>query len=140
MIILSIDFGTSRTGLAMCDNQELLAYPLRTIFEKNELTLSIKISKIISKNSVDLIVVGLPKNMNGSIGKSVNKILEFSEILKKFTDKKIIFWDERNTTNLALHYLNKTNTRNKKRKKILDTVVAVIILEEYLRFKNKDNL
>ncbi len=135
MIIMSIDFGKARTGLAICDNSEILASPLCTIEEKNEEILAQKINKKAKENHAESIVMGLPKNMDGSIGSSAERVQKFAEILKKYSDLPINFWDERKTTVTAHEYLNETNVRGAKRKSIIDSLSASIILENYLRFR-----
>ncbi len=135
MIIMSIDFGKARTGLALCDKEEMLAFPLEVVNEKNPEILCEKISKKIAENKVEKIVFGLPKNMDGSLGESVQRVKEVAKILRTKTTIEIDFWDERQTTVSAHAYLNTTNTRGKKRKSIIDAVSAVIILENYLNYR-----
>ena len=135
MIIMSIDFGKARTGLALCDKNETLAFPLEVIEEKNAEILCEKIAKKISENKVEKAVFGLPKNMDGSLGESAQRVKQTAEILKSKTNIPIDFWDERQTTVSAHSYLNATNTRGKKRKSIIDAVSAVIILENYLNYR-----
>lgn len=135
MIIMSIDFGKARTGLALCDKGEMLAFPLEVIEEKNAEILCEKIAKKISENKVEKAVFGLPKNMDGSLGESAQRVRQIAEILKSKTNVPIDFWDERQTTVSAHSYLNATNTRGKKRKSIIDAVSAVIILENYLNYR-----
>ena len=81
----------------------------------------------------ELIVVGLPKNMDSSIGERAQRCIDFADELSKKCGIKTVMWDERLTTVSAHHYLNQTNTRGKKRKNTVDAVAAVIILEDYLR-------
>lgn len=135
MIIMSIDFGRVRTGLALCDKNEMLAFPLEVIEEKNREALCEKIAKKITENEVEKVVFGLPKNMDGTLGESAQRVKEVAGILKSKKDIPIEFWDERQTTVSAHSYLNATNTRGKKRKSIIDAVSAVIILENYLNYR-----
>lgn len=139
MVIMSIDFGKVRTGLAVCDKSEILASPLCVITEKDEETLAQKISKKAEEMSTEEIVMGLPKNMDGTIGESAERVQKFAEILKKYSDIPMIFWDERKTTVTAHEYLNETNIRGKKRKSIIDVLSASIILENYLKFRKNSN-
>lgn len=134
MIIMAIDYGKARTGLALCDKKEILSFPLETIEEKNPDILCEKIAEKIKENKAELVVFGLPKNMDGSLGESAKNVQNLAENLRSKIDIKTDFWDERRTTITAHEYLNETNTRGKKRKSIIDTVSAVIILENYLRF------
>lgn len=136
---MSIDYGKARTGLAICDKEEMLAFPLDVINEKNPEILCEKISKKISENKIEKVVFGLPKNMDGSLGESAQKVKEVAEILRSKIGIEIDFWDERQTTVSAHAYLNTTNTRGKKRKSIIDAVSAVIILENYLNYRKSGN-
>ena len=139
MIIMSIDYGKARTGLAICDKEEMLAFPLDVINEKKPEVLCEKIAKKISENKIEKVVFGLPKNMDGSLGESAQKVKEVAEILRSKIGIEIDFWDERQTTVSAHAYLNTTNTRGKKRKSIIDAVSAVIILENYLNYRKSGN-
>ena len=136
---MAIDLGLSRTGLAVCDKQELISYPLETIKEKNFNKLCLKIVEKIKEINAQLIVIGLPKNMDGSEGESAKRSVKFRDELKKYLDINIVLWDERKTTSIATTYLNITNTRGKKRQNIIDTVSATIILEDYIKFKKSLN-
>lgn len=135
MIIMSIDFGKARTGLALCDKNELLPFPLGVIEEKNTETLCEKIAEKIIENKVEKVVFGLPKNMDGSLGESAERVKKTAQILQTKINIETDFWDERQTTISAHSYLNTTNTRGKKRKSIIDAVSAVIILESYLNYR-----
>ena len=139
MIIMSIDYGKARTGLAICDKEEMLAFPLDVINEKKPEVLCEKIAKKISENKIEKVVFGLPKNMDGSLGESAQRVKEVAEILRSKVNAEIDFWDERQTTVSAHAYLNTTNTRGKKRKSIIDAVSAVIILENYLNYRKSGN-
>lgn len=132
---MAIDLGLSRTGLAVCDKQELISYPLETIKEKNFDKLCLKIVEKIKEIKAQLIIIGFPKNMDGSEGESAKRTVKFRDELEKYLDINIVLWDERKTTSIATTYLNITNTRGKKRKNIIDTVSATIILEDYIKFK-----
>lgn len=141
MIIMSIDLGDTRTGLAICDKTETLSYPLCTITEKDKNNLAKKIEEKIRETKTELIVLGLPKNMDGSLGDSAKKSMLFKNTLESISKVPIVFWDERRTTISAANFLNETNTRGKKRKSIIDALSASIILENYLMFrKNSENI
>lgn len=135
MIIMAIDYGKVRTGLALCDKKEILSFPLGTIEEKNPDILCEKIAEKIKENKAELVVFGLPKNMDGSLGESAKNVQNLAENLRSKIDIKTDFWDERRTTITAHEYLNETNTRGRKRKSIIDAVSATIILENYLSFR-----
>ena len=138
MIIMSIDLGKVRTGIAVCDKNEILAFPLCIITEKDENILLEKIFQKALEVKAEKIIIGLPKNMDGTLGESAKRALKFGESLKSKINIPIDFWDERQTTMIANNYLNETNTRGKKRKSIIDSLSASIILENYLNYINKN--
>ena len=98
MIIMSIDLGKTRTGLALCDKDEIISFPVCTITEKNFEKLADKIKEIIIEKNVELLVLGLPKNMNGSIGESAQNAINFKDMMKSIIDIEVVLWDERRTT------------------------------------------
>lgn len=133
MIILSVDYGDVRTGVAVCDKLQMLASPVCVITQKDQQKLGDEIAEIAKSRSAEKIVLGLPKNMDGSEGFRAEACREFAEILGEKTGLPIEFQDERLTTVSAHNILNATNTRGKKRKQVIDAVSAVLILEDYLR-------
>ena len=135
MVILSVDYGDVRTGIAVCDKMEILASPVTVITQSYEPKLIAEIEKIISQYKPELIVVGLPKNMDGSSGDRAEKCKKFAEALSEKTGIKTQMVDERLTTVSAHRALNVTNVRGNKRKEIVDAVSAVMILESYLASK-----
>ena len=138
MIIMSVDLGKARTGLAVCDKTEFLASPYKVIFEKSPNKLPEKVVQAALEAKAELIVVGLPKNMDGTEGESAQNARAFAERLKELTGLPVDMQDERGTTITAHGYLNDTNTRGKKRKAVVDEVAATIILQDYLdKRKNK---
>ncbi len=138
MIIMAIDLGKARTGLAVCDEEEILASPIGVIHEKDQETLTKKIIEKIEETNPQLIIVGLPKNMDGTIGDSANYAQEFANNLKVKINLPIEMWDERRTTITANEYLNNAQVSGRKKKSIIDAVSATIILESFLnRRKNK---
>ncbi len=132
MVILSVDYGDVRTGIAVCDKMEILASPVTVITQSYEPKLIAEIEKIISQYKPELIVVGLPKNMDGSSGERAEKCKKFAVALSEKTGIKTLMVDERLTTVSAHKALNVTNVRGNKRKEIVDAVPAVMILESYL--------
>ena len=139
MIIMSVDLGKARTGIALCDKSEFLASPHTVIFEKSDKKLLEKVAQTAIEAKAELIVVGLPKNMDGSEGESAQNARAFAEKLGELTKLPTVMQDERGTTVTAHNYLNATNTRGKKRKNVVDAVAAVIILQDYLDAKkNRD--
>lgn len=124
--------GKARTGIALCDKSEFLASPHTVIFEKSDKKLLEKVAQTAIEAKAELIVVGLPKNMDGSEGESAQNARAFAEKLGDLTELPTVMQDERGTTVTAHNYLNATNTRGKKRKNVVDAVAAVIILQDYL--------
>lgn len=138
MIILSVDLGKVRTGLAVCDRGEVLASPLAVIQERDRDRLVEKISASARESGAEQIVVGLPRNMDGSEGESAKNAREIGAMLEAVTGLPVAFCDERGTTITAHSYLNDTNTRGKKRKAVVDAVAATVILEDYLQFRRNN--
>lgn len=138
MKIIAVDFGDSRTGLAMCDKTEMLASPLCVISEKDFEECIKKTAEKIAENKADIAVVGYPKNMNNTVGERAEKCTLFAEKLKEQTGIPVELWDERCTTVSAHNYLNTTNTRGKKRKAVVDAVAATIILESYMGWRKNN--
>ncbi|MCD8006748.1 MAG: Holliday junction resolvase RuvX [Oscillospiraceae bacterium] len=140
MKILAVDYGDARTGLASCDKGESIASPVGTISEWNRERLLEKISAKAKELGTELIVVGLPKNMDGSEGERAEKCKDFASELSELSGIKTTLWDERITTVEAIGILNETNVRGKKRKAVIDTVAATLILENYLEYRRKKGL
>jgi len=132
MIIAAVDLGKARTGIAVCDKTEFLASPHTVIFEK--------VKETVVNLKAEIVVVGLPKNMDGSEGESAQNARAFAERLHNETGLQVDLQDERGTTITAHNFLNDTNTRGKKRKNVVDEVAATIILQNYLdKRKNSKN-
>ncbi len=138
MIIMSVDLGKARTGIAVSDNSESFTFPKTVITEYNTEKLVEKITTCANEYDAELIVVGLPKNMNGSEGYRADECRLIGEKIKALSGKEIIMWDERCTTVSAHTALNFTNTKGKKRKAVVDAVAAVIILEDYLQYRKNN--
>lgn len=136
MVIISVDYGDARTGVAACDKLQLLASPVTVIKQKDPELLSEEIKKICLEKKAEKIVLGLPKNMDGSEGFRAEACKEFAKLLSEKTGLSVDFQDERLTTVSAHNILNATDTRGKKRKAVVDAVSAVLILEDYLRKHN----
>ena len=132
MIILSVDYGDARTGIAVCDRMQILASPVTVINQSYEPKVIAQIKGLAQKHGAERIVVGLPKNMDGSQGERAQKCRAFAERLGEETGIETVLWDERLTTVSAHRALNVTNVTGKKRKDIVDAVSAVMILEDYL--------
>lgn len=132
MIILAVDLGKARTGLAVCDQSEILASPAGVITEYNPEKRLEKVAAEALARKAELLVVGLPRNMDGSEGESAQNARAFGQALSEKTGIPVEFQDERGTTITAHGYLNDTNTRGKKRKAVVDAVAAVVILQNFL--------
>lgn len=132
---MSVDFGDARTGIAVCGKSEMIASPVTVINEKNFNLCLEKTAALAKEQRAEQIIVGYPKNMNGTIGERAEKCALFAQELEKLTGVTVKLWDERNTTVSAHNALNVTNTRGKKRKAVVDAVAATIILESYLDFR-----
>jgi putative Holliday junction resolvase len=135
MVILSVDYGRVRTGIAVCDKNEIIASPVTVIKEVRPEVLAEKISVICKERGAEGIVLGLPKNMDGSEGESARNVRNFAVTLHEKTGLSVELHDERCTTVSAHGYLNMTDTRGKKRKDVVDSVAAVIILEDYISYR-----
>ena len=132
MRILGIDYGDARVGVAVTDIMGFMANGVKTIKNKGTKKLLEELGSVIKEYNPEKIVVGLPKNMDGSEGFRVEATQEFVKNLKTIYTGEIILQDERLTSMEAKRYLSETNTFGKKRKEVLDTVAAVLILEQYL--------
>ena len=129
---LGVDYGDVRTGLAECDVSGLLASGITTIKEGGMRKTAIRVAKEAEIRSCKKIVIGLPKNMDGTMGERTDVIKAFAEILKEYTSIPIDFFDERMSTMIAYRYLGATETFGKKRKDAVDTLSAEIILQGYI--------
>lgn len=138
MIIMSVDLGDARTGIAVSDKTESFAFPKGVITEYNKQKRVQKVADMAKEFSVEMIVVGLPKNMDGSLGFRAEECSEAAEEIRAATGLEVVLWDERCTTVLAHNLLNATDTRGKKRKESVDAVAAVMILESYLSFRKNN--
>ena len=138
MKIMSVDFGDARTGIALCDKSELLASPLTVIKERAFEKAAEKVSSLAKAEKAELIVVGYPKNMDGSCGDRAKKCSDFKDLVEALSGIPCELWDERGTTITAHNFLNETNVRGKKRKDVVDAVAAVIILENYLSYRRNN--
>lgn len=140
MVILAIDYGDVRTGIAVCDKFEMLASPVCVITQRDSTALIAEIVKIAKEKGAQALVVGLPKNMDASQGERAQKCAAFAEELERESSIKTVLRDERLTTVSAHNALNMTNTRGKKRKQAVDQVAAVMILQDYIDYRRLNNL
>lgn len=136
MVILSVDYGDARTGVAVCDKNEILASPVCTLKEKDRQALAEKIVEICNEKKAQMIVIGLPRNMDGTYGYRCDECRVLADEIQSIQNIDVQFEDERLTTVMAHNFLNTTDTRGKKRKAVVDTVSAVLILESYINKRN----
>ena len=134
---MSIDYGDARTGVAFCDVREMLASAYTVIKESYQPKLAARLIEIINKEKAEMVVIGLPRNMDGSYGFRAEKCRELGELLKSEIDIPVDFEDERLTTVIAHDILSSNNVCGKKRKNTVDAVSAVVILQSYIDKRNK---
>ena len=137
MKIMSVDYGDVRTGIALSDIRGILASPLTVIKESYQPKLAKEIVSLAVDNDVKTVVIGLPRNMDGSCGYRCDECKSLGEAISNINaELNICFEDERLTTVMAHNVLSENNVRGKKRKDTVDAVSAVMILQSYLD-KNK---
>ncbi len=127
-----MDYGRKRIGLALSDDGEILASPLPIYEQKHPGGVLPLIGSLAEKHEVGGIVVGLPKNMDGSLGPMAQEVLRFAAELRKITACPVIMIDERETSVKAEQILIAADRSRKKRRKVQDSVAAVLILQRYL--------
>ena len=135
--IMGIDYGDARTGVAISDLLCSIVGSTCVVPSRNRDKAVADIVKLCKDNMVGEIVVGLPRNMDGSEGPRAQLCREFAEVLKEATGLPIAMWDERRTTVEAHNILSQHNYHGKKRKETVDAVAASLILEGYLAFKKR---
>ena len=139
MRILALDLGKVRTGVAMSDVTGTLASPLCVIKETNRNELVKRIVDLVKKYSVKVVVVGFPKNMDGTEGESAKNSLKFKEELESLVDCEVLLVDERWSTKSAQYYLNIGTTKSRKKKSVIDGVAATVILQQYLDSNKRES-
>ena len=135
MRILAVDLGDVRTGLAICDIEETLAYPLEVIHERERGETAKKVAAAAVFHKADMVIVGHPKNRDGSLGERARISEEFAEALGLLTGLPVDLWDERGTTISAQAALNFGTTKPRKKKAVIDAVAATILLESFLAYR-----
>lgn len=133
--IMGLDIGDKTIGVAVSDLMGLTAQGIKTINRVGKNKDIEELKKIISERQINLIVSGLPKNMTGDIGLQGEKVMKFCKLLKEETGLEIEFWDERLSTVAAERSLLEADVSRKKRKKVVDMLAAVIILQGFLDYK-----
>ncbi|ADL68778.1 Holliday junction resolvase YqgF [Thermoanaerobacterium thermosaccharolyticum DSM 571] len=138
MRTIGLDVGDKTIGVAISDPSGLIAQGIKTIKRSNLDDDILEIKRIANSFKAEEIVVGFPKNMNGTIGSQGQKVINFVEVLKKEINLPIMLWDERLTTVEASRMLIEgADMRRDKRKKVIDKLAATIILQGYLDHKRK---
>ncbi|MCR5128251.1 MAG: Holliday junction resolvase RuvX [Lachnospiraceae bacterium] len=135
MRIMGLDFGSKTVGVAISDELGLTAQGKEIVRRERESKLRqtcARIEELIVEYGVERIVMGLPKNMDGSEGERVDKTKEFQEMLERRTGLEVVLWDERLTTVAADRYMSEAGIRGAKRKELVDEIAAVFILQGYL--------
>ena len=135
MRIMAIDYGDAHTGIAISDPTGFMAGYTTTINAYRAEVVVEQICALVKEYGVEELVLGYPKNMDGTLGPRAEKAAAMSELLKEATSLPVVLWDERRTT-IDAHQILMNNGKNaKKRKKTVDVVAASLILEGYLTFK-----
>ena len=137
MRYLGLDLGTKTLGLALSDKLGIVATFYKNITYKDINELITEIKEIIEKEKVESLVLGLPKNMNNSLGERAEETIKFKELLEKETEKEVHLEDERLTTKVAESILINADVSRKKRKKVIDGLSAVGILQSFLDRKDR---
>lgn len=135
MRIMAIDYGDAHTGVAISDLTGLLAGYTATIHTRRQEEVLSKLGELIREYGVEELVLGYPKNMDGTLGPRAEKARELEEALKERFSLPVVLWDERRTTIDAHNILQSAGKNARKRKAVVDSVAAALILEGYLTFR-----
>ena len=130
--ILSVDFGDTRTGLAVSDVSRYLASGIGYVSPGGIVKTADKVSEVAKEQRASAVIVGLPRNMDGSEGFRAERVREFADLLRQRLEAPVVMFDERMTTMAASRFLSETGTRGAKRKTVVDTLSAQIILQNAL--------
>ena len=134
MRVMAIDYGDARTGIAISDALGMLTGTTTVIHSWNPEKTAQEIVRLVRENGVERIVMGFPRNMDGTEGPRADLYREFAAKLEELLGEKIVLWDERRTTIEAHQILSENNYHGKKRKNTVDAVAASLILEGYLSY------
>lgn len=132
MRILALDFGSKRIGVAVSDETKTIAQPLEFIPAEPFADFLVRLKEILAEKEVDVVLLGLPRNMDGSYGPAAQKVQAFATALRTAITVPIKLWDERLTTSQADRILIQGNVRREKRKEKVDKLAAAILLQSYL--------
>jgi putative Holliday junction resolvase len=132
MRILALDHGSKRIGVAVSDETKTIAQPLEYIPAEPFADFLARLKQLLAEKEIDLILVGLPRNMDGSFGPAAQKVEAFAAVLKTAVTVPIKMWDERLTSTMANRFLIQGNVSRDKRKEKVDKMAAAILLQSYL--------
>ena len=135
MRILAIDHGSKRIGIAISDELQMIAQPMEYILAEPFADFLLRLKQILQEKEVELILVGMPRNMNGSYGPAALKVQDFVATLNRAITVPIKTWDERLTSAQANRFLIEGNVRREKRKEKVDQTAAAILLQSFLDSK-----
>ena len=138
MKIMAIDYGDARTGVALSDLTGSIVGSTTVVHTRKEERLLEELERLVRENDVGEIVMGFPRNMNGTEGPRAELYRAFSQKLSERLGMEVRLWDERRTTVEAHQILSAHNYHGKKRKNTVDAVAASLILEGYLAFRQRD--
>jgi putative Holliday junction resolvase len=139
MRIMGLDIGSRTIGIAISDELEMIAHGFSTVKRKSMEDDLAEVETIVSKFKIEKIVVGLPKSLDGTLGKGTEAVFQWIQALKKRINLPVVTWDERFTTVEASRILLEADLSRRKRKKVIDKVAAVLILQGYLDHSRKRN-
>lgn len=129
---LGIDHGDARIGLAIADDLGMLAHPLETIHVKQVAEPATRIAEIVARHRIEIIVLGLPRNMDGSYGPSAGKVRAFADTLRAACGCEVKLWDERLTSVAAQRALHEAGRNVQRSREVIDQVAAQMILQGWL--------
>ena len=137
MRVLAIDYGDARTGIAISDRAGIIVGQTHVIHSRNPAQTASEIARLVKESGAERLVMGFPRNMDGSEGPRAALYREFAARLEKACAMPVVLWDERRTTVEAHQILSDCNRHGKKRKNTVDAVAASLILEGYLSFLSR---
>ena len=137
MRVLAIDYGDARTGIAISDIMGMIVGQTTVIHSRNAKKTADEIARLVKESAAERLVMGFPRNMDGSEGPRADLYREFAALVEQVTGMPVVLWDERRTTVEAHNILSDCNYHGKKRKNTVDAVAASLILEGYLAFRGR---
>ena len=137
MRVLAIDYGDARTGIAISDALGMIVGQTTVIHSRNAKKTADEIARLVKESGAERLVMGFPRNMDGSEGPRADLYREFAALVEQVTQMPVVLWDERRTTVEAHNILSDCNYHGKKRKNTVDAVAASLILEGYLSFLSR---